>query len=119
MGEGEDKKDEGRPDAEALLKALDHRMRRKVLRAIDDQGRRTSPNRVANALELSLSSVSYHFRVLAGFGMLELVERRQNRGAFEHFYRPTDVVLTTPWIALVLKATGDVDSRPRSREKIT
>ena len=114
---GEDKNEEGQPDAEVLLKALDHRMRRKVLRAIDDQGRRTSPNRVSNALELSLSSVAYHFRVLAGFGMLELVEKRRNRGAFEHFYKPTDVVADTQWIAVVLKATENVDSRPRVKRK--
>jgi DNA-binding transcriptional ArsR family regulator len=59
-----------------------------IIAEIDGDG--TSPRQLSEhpATEgRSLSVVSYHVRTLAQSGLLDLVRRRQRRGAVEHFYR--------------------------------
>lgn len=60
-------------------------MRVRILGLLDE--RTASPNQVAGELGLSLGVVAYHVRTLAELGFLELVDRRQRRGAVEHYYR--------------------------------
>jgi DNA-binding transcriptional ArsR family regulator len=47
----------------------------------------TSPSKIARTLEMPLNLVSYHTRVLADAGLLELVRVQPRRGAQEHYYR--------------------------------
>jgi DNA-binding transcriptional ArsR family regulator len=48
-----------------------------------------SPSELAESLGASLTTVSYHFRILTHLGFLELVETIPRRGAIEHRYRAT------------------------------
>ena len=61
-------------------------MRRKLLRlTIDSEP--ISPTELSRQIEVALSTVAYHVRVLVGCGALELVETKQSRGSTMHFYR--------------------------------
>jgi DNA-binding transcriptional ArsR family regulator len=70
---------------EALLKAISHPLRHRLLGLLDN--RVASPNELARELELPLGRVSYHIRLLADLGAIELVRTEPRRGALEHFYR--------------------------------
>src|SRR5919108_2400559 len=73
------------PLDEALLKAISHPLRHRLLGLLDD--RIASPNELARELGLPLGRVSYHIRLLADLGAIELVRTEPRRGALEHFYR--------------------------------
>jgi DNA-binding transcriptional ArsR family regulator len=90
-----------RPDRDItdprMAKALAHPLRVRILGLLDN--RVASPNEIANELGASLGVVSYHVRTLAGLGFLELVGKRQRRGATEHYYRAVSrpVVTSEAW----------------------
>jgi DNA-binding transcriptional ArsR family regulator len=71
-----------------LLVALGHPVRRQILREMSsgDGAQPASPRQVSEKLDETLSNVSYHFRVLAETGVLELTSTRPVRGSTEHFY---------------------------------
>lgn len=68
----------------AMVRALSHPIRRRVLSALRE--RAASPSELAAELGERLGTVSYHVRQLASAGLIELVEERPRRGATEHFY---------------------------------
>jgi DNA-binding transcriptional ArsR family regulator len=68
-----------------LVKALAHPIRVRVLGLLE--GRTLTPKQIALELGLPLENVSYHVRMLAKFGLIELRHRRMSRGAVEHHYR--------------------------------
>src|SRR6201994_5049002 len=70
---------------EALLRAISHPLRQRLLGMLD--GRTASLNELARELGLPLGRVSYHIRLLADLGAIELVRTEPRRGALEHFYR--------------------------------
>lgn len=74
------------PNTTNLLAALGHPTRRRILKAMapDEE---VSPRELSRDFDLPLSMVSYHVRVLAECGALELVRTAQVRGATQHFYR--------------------------------
>jgi DNA-binding transcriptional ArsR family regulator len=90
-----------RPDRDItdprMAKALAHPLRVRILGLLDN--RVASPNEIANEIGASLGVVSYHVRTLAGLGFLELVGKRQRRGATEHYYRAVSrpVVTSEAW----------------------
>jgi DNA-binding transcriptional ArsR family regulator len=95
MAELEDKRgpqDAGELD-EALLKAISHPLRHRLLGLLDE--RVASPNELARELGLPLGRVSYHIRLLADLGAIELVGTEPRRGALEHFYR----AVTRAWFS--------------------
>jgi DNA-binding transcriptional ArsR family regulator len=71
-----------------LLKALSHPLRAKALPLFADGT--VSPIQVARQLDVDVSHLAYHIRVLRELGFIELVETKQRRGALEHFYRATN-----------------------------
>ncbi len=73
------------PLDEALLKAISHPLRHRLLMLLTD--RVASPNELARELDLPLGRVSYHIRLLNEIGAIELVRTEPRRGALEHFYR--------------------------------
>lgn len=81
-----------------LLVALAHPTRRRILRAMHG-GPPASPRELSERLDDSLSNVSYHFRVLADSGVLELVSTRPVRGSTQHFY---GVTIDAEWAREVL-----------------
>jgi DNA-binding transcriptional ArsR family regulator len=90
-----------RPDRDItdprMAKALAHPLRVRILGLLDD--RVASPNELANEMGASLGVVSYHVRTLAQLGFLELVGKRQRRGATEHYYQAISrpVVSSEAW----------------------
>jgi DNA-binding transcriptional ArsR family regulator len=76
----------GRADKHALLLALQHPLRRRILRAMADE-EPTSPCQLTKRLDESLSNVSYHVRVLARSGAVKPAGKKRFRGTTQHFYR--------------------------------
>jgi DNA-binding transcriptional ArsR family regulator len=88
-----------RLDNHALLNALNHPLRRQILRVMPD-GEATSPRELAEWLDEPLGNLSYHVRVLAGCGALELVDEKRVRGTTQHFYRAS---VTAGWARSLLE----------------
>jgi len=78
----------------ALLKALGHPLRLRIVEAITERGE-ASPVALAREFQQPLATVSHHTRVLRDLGWIELVRTQPRRGAVEHFYRAT----TRPFIS--------------------
>jgi DNA-binding transcriptional ArsR family regulator len=74
-----------------IAKALAHPLRQRIL--LELERGTASPNEVSQALNEPLNLVAYHMRILREAKCVELVSRRQVRGAIEHFYRPTSRTL--------------------------
>lgn len=71
-----------------LSRALAHPLRARVLPLFEEGA--LSPVQAAKRLDVDVSHLAYHVRVLCKLGLIELVETKQRRGALEHFYRATD-----------------------------
>lgn len=72
---------------DAVVKALNHPLRRKILRYMADKnGETLSPATLSKALGEPIGNVSYHVRLLVEPGILKLVATAPRRGAVEHFY---------------------------------
>jgi DNA-binding transcriptional ArsR family regulator len=67
------------------VKALSHPLRVRILALL--QERTASPRELAEWLDATLGTVSYHVRTLHGFGLIELVSTTQVRGAIAHHYK--------------------------------
>lgn len=79
------------------LKGLAHPIRLAALIAL---GRgELSPSQFARSRGEPVSNVSYHFRLLAEVGLIELARTRPVRGSLEHIYRRVE--LAADWVALV------------------
>jgi predicted transcriptional regulator len=87
-----------RANANDLLVALRHPLRRDILRQMGSR-EATSPREIAGALDRPLSNVSYHVRVLADRGTIVLVRTEPVRGSMQHFYRTT---IEAPWARQIL-----------------
>lgn len=73
---------------EAMIRAIGHPLRRRVLRVLLDEGKPLSPAQIREILGMSLNAVSYQVRVLRRLGALKPAGSQQVRGALEHFYLP-------------------------------
>lgn len=91
---------------QALIEALGHPVRRRLLRRYLESTARLSPKELADSERLSLSLVGYHVRRLQKLGAVELVGDRQRRGARQHFYRPTALVENSTLIRVALGMKG-------------
>lgn len=88
------KKSEAKPKRKPLpSEALRHPLRVRILEVVNERDMSPSQfmlQQLAPGVEVSpksLSQLSYHFRELAKFGCLEVVERVPRRGATENIYR--------------------------------
>jgi DNA-binding transcriptional ArsR family regulator len=95
----------------ALIKALSHPLRGHALAILNE--RVASPNQIARELGESLGQVSYHVKVLEGYGCIELVRTEPRRGAVEHFYRATTraVLTDSDWQRLPASIRSSMSSR--------
>jgi DNA-binding transcriptional ArsR family regulator len=82
------------------MKALANPLRVEAL-AIIAQGK-ASPKEIAAKLGEKLPSVSYHVKVLQGYGLIEQVDEVPRRGATEHFYRAVDPTVIPPGLTTPL-----------------
>ncbi len=93
------------PRPDQLLMALNHPVRRRILRAF--AGRETaSPVELANRLDIPLTTVSYHVRILADQRALKLVRTKPARGAVEHFYSS---MVEADWALVALQVSRGAD----------
>jgi DNA-binding transcriptional ArsR family regulator len=95
-----------RPNANDLLVALRHPLRREILRQMAGE-EMASPREIASALGQPLSNVSYHVRVLADRAAITLVRTQPVRGSMQHFYR---TAVEASW-ARQLLGLSEVDGR--------
>lgn len=92
----------GRRESERdLFTALSHPLRRRILRAMLSHGGERTPGQLAAGLEERLSALSYHVRVLADCGAIELVEVERDGCFKRHRYR---LVVREPWALSALEA---------------
>lgn len=87
---------------EVLMFLLGHPLRKRLFRLYVEAGERRSPKQLTVPVNKDVSIVSYHVRVLAEHGAVELVETQPRRGAVEHFYEATALVDELPWARVVL-----------------
>jgi DNA-binding transcriptional ArsR family regulator len=73
--------------SQGLVKALAHPLRHRLLAVLNNKV--ASPSQLADELGEPLGNVSYHVRILADLGCIELVGTTPRRGALEHHYRAT------------------------------
>jgi DNA-binding transcriptional ArsR family regulator len=99
---------EVKPDTARWIAALNHPLRRHILRILGET-EIASATEIARQAELRLGNVAYHVKVLADLEVLELVHQRKVRGAFEKFYRSVTVNGDGNWVALVLERTRRSD----------
>jgi DNA-binding transcriptional ArsR family regulator len=77
----------GAPEEEAkLLQALAHPLRRAILKEMRGE-EEISPRELSERLEIRLSGLAYHVRILAECEAITLVRTRPVRGSTQHFYR--------------------------------
>jgi len=98
------------PDTAALISALNHPLRRRILRVLAT-GRSASATDLSEMLDVRLGNIAYHMKVLSELNVLWLASTQQVRGAQERFYRST--LDTRPaWARTALEETrrGDEDS---------
>jgi DNA-binding transcriptional ArsR family regulator len=75
-----------------LISALNHPLRRQILRLLHSSGKPLSPTEIEKELALGklpkghLSTVSYHVTALARHKTISKVDEQPVRGAVEHFY---------------------------------
>lgn len=75
------------PAMPELITALNHPLRRRILRAFFDDGyEMASSTQLANLIGLPLGNVAYHVKTLSQLGLLHLTRRNKVRGAEERFY---------------------------------
>jgi DNA-binding transcriptional ArsR family regulator len=98
-----------------IIKAVATPQRRQLLRILHGAGEARSPNELAKELGTNVSKVSYHFKTLTKCGALEMTDRRQVRGAVEHFYAST--LMDDQMVATLLAATRDEDEKAVRKAK--
>jgi DNA-binding transcriptional ArsR family regulator len=77
-----------------VLAALGHPIRVRVIQQFDDDVK-LSPSRLHDAMpDVSLGTLAYHVRQLAGAGLLQRAGRIPRRGAVEHLYLLTSTGAT-------------------------
>ncbi len=101
----------GRDVPAPLLHALNHSIRRRILRQMRDRGEegRLSPVEASEELEISLTTVAYHFRVLVATKAIVEVGRRQVRGTIQHFFQISEAMREAEWVQGVLADTAGDD----------
>jgi DNA-binding transcriptional ArsR family regulator len=99
------------PDAAQWVAALNHPLRRSILRILGEQ-ELASATEISKRTETRLGNVAYHVKVLNQLQVLELVRRRQVRGAFEKFHRAAPVDGKAAWVKVVLESTRKSDPSP-------
>jgi DNA-binding transcriptional ArsR family regulator len=102
-------------DQALLIRALNHRLRREILRLLEDSEKPVSPVKMAKKLGKHLTNVSYHVGVLHRLGVVQEVTQEQVRGALEHFY--ASAVKGNPPIQALLEETKEADEASGRRKR--
>jgi hypothetical protein len=100
------------PDPPQLLAALNHVLRRRILRTFDSHEQLIGSPQLVQALNCPLSEVTYHAAILVKSGALEVTETRNVHGVRERSYRLT-VAGQAEWVQAVLEASQESDDDGR------
>lgn len=93
---------DGKADLEArLVHALNHPLRRRILKQALVEREQFSPRGLSSEWSEPLSNLSYHIRVLAELGVIKLTATRPVRGSTQHFYVSSPKA-DLPWVRTVL-----------------
>lgn len=101
--------------SEVLLRVLCKEIRRDILRALNGKGAAKSPKELAEEISLELGNTSYHTKVLARAGAIELVRTEPVRGSTAHFY--ASAVSKNPMVLAILSETEREDQRSRAKRQ--
>ncbi len=109
-------------ESPALVQALAHPLRAKMLYVLQEQ--EASPKELAVLFGLPLSNVAYHIQVLRRLKLIRLVRKTPRRGAVEHHYKAdyaanvddaawsaTPGVIKERMVAAVLEEIGEYATR--------
>jgi DNA-binding transcriptional ArsR family regulator len=69
-----------------LIQALNHPLRRTLLRALHNSDGARSPVQLSKMIGEDVSSIDYHIKILASLGAAVKTSDRQVRGARENFF---------------------------------
>lgn len=92
----------GADPTEGYLDAVNHPVRRGLLRLVCNGDEPISPAYASRELHVELPNVAYHMHKLEDNGLVECVDERPNRGSMEHFYSPVPAALEHPVVKAVL-----------------
>ena len=93
-----------------MLEALNHTLRRRILRAFGDRDEQVSSAHLARILGAPISEVAYHVAFLVRSGAVEVGGTEHARGASKRLYRLT-AEGKAEWVRGVLDASRDSDDR--------
>jgi DNA-binding transcriptional ArsR family regulator len=98
------------PNPAELISVLNHPLRRRILRALDQQ-EVASPVELSRRLQEPIGNVSYHMKCMRDLDVVKLVRTKPVRGSAEHFYRSTlpDLDGKAYWVRAVLDAVKEPD----------
>lgn len=100
------------PDTPELIAALNHPLRRRILRAyLDGRFQTASSTQLATLMEMPLGNVAYHVKTLARLSVLELARTEKVRGAEERFY-VVGLADQAACVREVLEACREADEPP-------
>lgn len=97
----------GRDMSPALIHALNHPLRRQILRSFTKRKPEWSPVQLTKLLHLGLSHLSYHMKVLNDLGVIKKTRTKQVRGSTQHFYASS--VADSNLARMILVKTKDDD----------
>ena len=104
---------------EELIRALNHPIRRRILRLMLDRGQRLCATEIAAEFEMQLGDVSYHLVSLRDHRAVKPAGTKQVRGALQRFYEAT--IEDDPPIETLLEQTREVDeayaAKPKPKRK--
>lgn len=105
------KHDRAREMTPAVIYALNHPVRRQILRLLHQPGKEASPSDMHKSIGVGLSVLSFHAQVLGELGVTHGTRTQQVRGAIEHFYA-SDVAGNELVEAILLQTEVDDSRRP-------
>lgn len=82
-GRGKGHPEGSRRMSTALLRALDHPLRREVLRRMHGSREPQSAKGLSKSINAPATTISYHLKVLSGLNVIKLVSERQVRAVLE------------------------------------
>jgi DNA-binding transcriptional ArsR family regulator len=95
------------PSDDDLIAALNHSLRREVLRRLHRAEKSLSPADLSRLVGIKVTNLSYHVTVLRQYRVVKMVDKRPVRGAIEHFYESK--VADNPLALEILKKTRAKD----------
>ena len=103
------------PNTPELIAALNHPLRRRILRAyLDGRFETASSTQLATLMGMPLGNVAYHVKTLARLDVLRLVRTAKVRGAEERFY-VIGLADQVECVRGILEACREADEPPPAR----